>query len=72
MADACDYGLGAVLLQEAYDRRWMPVAFASMKMTDPERKLTVTEKECLAVVHGLRRRRCYLHGEDSVAVVTGH
>lgn len=38
MTDASDYGLGVVLLQEAYDGRWMPVAFASRKMTDPERK----------------------------------
>ena len=36
-----------------------------------ERKFTATEKECLAIVHALRKWRHYLHGEHFL-VVTDH
>lgn len=72
MTDASGYGLGGVLLQEESDGRWRPVAFTSRKLTDSERKFTVTERECLAVVHGLQKWRPYLHGERGVTIVTDH
>ena len=72
MTNASAYGVGGVLLQREDDGKWHPVSFTSRKLTDAERKFTVTEKECLAVVHGLRKWRFYLHGETDVVVVTDH
>ena len=72
MTDASSYGLGGVLLQMTTEGRWRPVSFTSRKLTDAERKFTVTEKECLAVVHALRKWRFYLHGEEDVVVITDH
>ena len=46
------------------------MVFTSRKPTDSEKKFTVTEKDCLAVVHSLRKWRFYLHGETDVVVVT--
>ena len=47
--DASDLAIGAVMLQEI-NREWLPVAYASRKLTPAERNYTVTEKETLAVV----------------------
>ena len=72
VTDASAYGLGGVLLQMVEDGKCHPVALTSRKLTDSERKFTVTEKECLAAVHSLRKWRFYLHGETDVVVVTDH
>ena len=71
VTDASDYGLGAVLLQFEDDLGWLPVAFASRKQKGAEMRYTVTEKDCLAVVFGLRKFREHLYGEK-FAVVTDH
>jgi RNase H-like domain found in reverse transcriptase len=64
--------LGVALLQfEGEDKGWLPVGFASRKMKGTEQRCTTTEKECLAVVFGLRKLRHLLHGED-FEVVTDH
>ena len=44
--DASDLAIGAVLLQEV-NWEWLPVAYASRKLTPAERNYTVTEKETL-------------------------
>lgn len=72
LTDASGYGLGSVLLQESSPAVWRPVAFTSRKMTDAEMKYTVTEGECLAIVHALKKWRCYLHGEPDLIVETDH
>ena len=41
-------------------------------MTNAEVKYTVTEQECLAVVHALRNWRCYLHCDADLIVETDH
>ena len=48
------------------------MAFTSRKTTDAEVIYTVTERECLAMVHALRKSRCYLHGEPDLIVETDH
>ena len=72
MTDASDYGLGGVLLQESDDGKWRPVSFTARKLKGAEVRYTVTEKECLAVVHALRKWRHYLHGVPCFIVVTDH
>ena len=64
--------MGGVLLQESSAGVWRPVEFTSRKITDAEVKCTVTERECLAIVHALRKWRCYLHSEPDLIVETDH
>lgn len=72
LTDASGYGIGGVLLQLSNDSSWRPVSFTSRKLSDAEVKYTVAERECLAVVHGLQKCRCYLHGEQELVVGTDH
>lgn len=59
--DASDCGLGAVLLQE-YGGVLRPVAFTSHTLTPAERNYSVAERECLAIIHALKRFDMYLDG----------
>ncbi|GFO16609.1 Zinc finger protein [Plakobranchus ocellatus] len=59
--DASDRGLGAALMQEN-EGTLFPVAYASKKLTDGERKYSVTEKEALAIVWGVKKFSLYLYG----------
>ena len=63
--DASDVGLGAVLLQE-YDGKLYPVSYASRKLLDRERNYSAIEKECLAVVWGIKKYIRYLYGVEFV------
>ncbi|KAG5859608.1 hypothetical protein JTB14_022453 [Gonioctena quinquepunctata] len=47
--DASDFGLGAVLSQELDDGEHV-ISYISRSLSRSERKWTVTEKECTAVV----------------------
>ena len=66
IADACGFGIGAVLLQDG-----RPVAFESRGMTSAECNYHIGEQELLAVVHAMRTWRCYLEGVKCT-VVTDH
>ena len=48
------------------------MAFASRQLGDAERNYTVTERECLAVVWGVKHFTCYLWGGPQFTVVTDH
>ncbi|GFO36119.1 Zinc finger protein [Plakobranchus ocellatus] len=52
--DASDRGLGAALMQEN-EGTLFPVAYASKRLTDRERKYSVTEREALAIVWGVKK-----------------
>ena len=59
--DASGVGVAAVLLQEN-DGKLYPVGYASRKLNLTEARYPIIEKECLAVVWGIKRFRLYLAG----------
>ena len=59
--DACDTGLGAVLLQD-HNGTLFPVAYVSWKLSKAERNYCVTEKECLGIIFGITKFELYLYG----------
>ena len=61
--DASDFGVGAVLSQGEDER---PIAYYSRKLLDGERRYSVVEKECLAVVLGIKAFNVYLAGKPFV------
>ena len=66
-ADASDYGLGAVLLQNG-----QPVCYASRVMTQTERNYSQMEKECLALTFACSRFNDYLQGRQEITALTDH
>jgi hypothetical protein len=61
--DASDVGVGAMLLQKHSDGVF-PVAFASKKLLQREKNYSVIERECLAIVFGIKKFEKYLYGTD--------
>ena len=59
--DASRVGVAAVLLQEN-DGKLYPVGYASKKLNLTEVRYPIIEKECLAVVWGIKRFKLYLAG----------
>lgn len=60
--DACQGGLGAILMQRSEDNLFHPIYYASWKATPVEEKYTSYELEILAVVKALKKFRVYLLG----------
>ena len=60
--DASGVGVAAVLLQENEGKLY-PVGYASKKLSLAEAKYPIIEKECLAVVWGIRHFKLYLAGK---------
>lgn len=68
--DASSYGLGAVLTQQ-FEEGEKVISYLSRSLTKQEMKLTVTEKECLAVIWSVEKLRYYLEGVH-FKVITDH
>lgn len=66
--DASNYGLGAVLLQY-HDNYPFPVAYASRKLLDREKRYSTIERECLAIMFGIQRFDYYLRGKHFILEV---
>ena len=67
-SDASSQGVGAVLLQY-YDGVPFPVAYASRKLNDAERRYSTIERECLAVIFAISKFRNYLVGRKFILEV---
>lgn len=63
VCDASEVAVSAVLNQRR-EEGLAPIAFASRLLTGAERKYSVHEKECLAVVWGCERFRVYLEHKE--------
>ena len=59
MTDACDYALGAVLMQK-YPHGERPIAFISCTLNTSERNYSMWERELFAVVWAIKYFRPYL------------
>jgi hypothetical protein len=71
MTDASDVGLGVVLSQTDDDGKEYVVGYASRALAKEERNYSTTEKECLAVLFGIKFFRSYIHGTH-FTVITDH
>ena len=68
--DASDVGIGAMLLQE-FEGELFPVSFASRKLSSAERAYSAMERECLAIVWGIKKFLTYIHGTHFI-IQTDH
>ncbi len=68
--DASEQGLGAAILQEVDGVRH-PIAYASKKLLPREKNYSTVEKECLALVWGLKKFFVLLYGREFI-VETDH
>ncbi|KAK3880412.1 hypothetical protein Pcinc_015095 [Petrolisthes cinctipes] len=66
--ESSNYGLGAVLLQYV-DGYPYPLAYASRKLLDRERKYATIERECLAIVFRVQKFEYYLMGKEFILEV---
>ena len=64
--DACEDGIGAVLLQNA-----QPIAFLSKALGPTHKAMSIYEKEFLALIMAVKRWRPYLQLQEFV-IVTDH
>lgn len=64
--DACDSGVGAVLMQENH-----PIAFLSKALSAQHRSLSIYEKEFLALIMAVERWRSYLQRGEFI-IKTDH
>jgi hypothetical protein len=69
--DASNWGLGMVLSQENEEGVRKVICFGSKALTPTQQNYSAPERECLAVVEGIKQFYIYLHGAEFV-VVTDH
>lgn len=69
--DASDFGVGSTLTQ-LVDGEEHPIAYYSRSLSPTERNYSATEREALAVVHGVEHFRPYLEGSKPFRVITDH
>ena len=71
LVDACDYAIGAILVQPAADNTEQPVAFASCKLTPTQRRWPTIQKEGYGIVWALKKFKHWIF-LGQITVVTDH
>jgi len=69
--DASNSGLGVVLDQEK-DGKEVVIAYAGRQLKDSEREYATIQKECLAILWGIRHFHYFFHGPPHFTVVMDH
>ena len=71
--DACDYGVGAVLLQENPETKLLhPVSYFSSRLKKHQRSLSTVEKELLAIVQALQKFEVYFSTNNHILIYSDH
>lgn len=68
--DASGYGVGTCVIQYV-DGKERNVAYFSRQFNEREMKYSISEKECLSVMFGVKKARCYVYGTH-FTIVTDH
>ena len=71
MVDACEYAVGGVLVQSTELGVHRPVAFASSKLTESQRRWATIEKECYAIIWSMQKFKQWIFAVPTV-VQTDH
>ena len=69
--DASGTAIGYILGQKGHDGKEMVFAYGGWSLRPDERKYTVSEQECLAVVEGIKAYKEYL-SHQKFTVYTDH
>ena len=64
--DASNSELGAALLQQDAEGRWVPIQWASKKLTRTEERYGITEKKMLAVFWKIKKFEYELRGRKII------
>lgn len=63
ITDASKEKMGHVITQK-YDKKYHPLRYGGQQLNKAEKNYTISEKEALAVLHGIRKNHAYLHGRE--------
>lgn len=70
--DSSDLGYGIILAQNDKEGKEHPVLYMSKKFTSAERKYSTTEKECAAILYGIKKLKGYIDGQTEFCIQTDH
>ena len=70
--DASDLGYGIVLAQKDENGDEHPILYLSKKFTSSEKKYSTTEKECAAILYGIKKLKGYIDGQTEFCIQTDH
>ena len=71
LCDASNTGIGCVLCQLDDEGNERPIFYHSQKLNKAQRNYSVTERECLAAVVGVKKFRPYVEGQQ-FKIITDH